>query len=371
MKGEKLSTAVGKGAKTAALGYGIGKIADMVKDFMPSAAQPQVSSGDPDGGSVGYVPPETIDGGLWDGVTKEIKDNILTKYPESQGYTFKNDGFNLWVYDAQGGKEAMISYDAMYDHARQMARGQVADSVILTTAQVNQLFEHIQNEGIGDWVKGKWDAAKQGVAQVGKNLTTKYTADKMLSAWKKAGAPEDTGAIVNVLTQMGVPKDMIQRGFDAAGKSQDYEAGVTGNEKGFDDAQAELGQAAQALKFGKVPSDAELTKMLAKAKEPNAPENYREVVRQLLARRKELMAKKAEKDRVSQAKQAQKDRIAQANQAQKQTQQQPQQSKQGGLAINNPSLNPRAGNNQQGTVTRSGGVTTNRANPNNPNLQHQ
>jgi len=61
------------------------------------------------------------------------------------------------------------------------------------------------SQGIGN-VAG---AAMQKAQTVGKNLTTKVTADKLMSAWKKAGSPTDSEAIASVLSKTGVDSGVI------------------------------------------------------------------------------------------------------------------------------------------------------------------
>jgi hypothetical protein len=52
-------------------------------------------------------------------------------------------------------------------------------------------------------------AVAQKAQQVGHNLTTKTTADKLQSAWKAAGSPTDSEAIVDLLTAQGIDKSVI------------------------------------------------------------------------------------------------------------------------------------------------------------------
>ena len=61
--------------------------------------------------------------------------------------------------------------------------------------------------------EGVWDTIKQKAATVGKNLTTKITADKLQSAWKKAGSPTDSDAVANILKQAGVDDAVINKVF--------------------------------------------------------------------------------------------------------------------------------------------------------------
>jgi hypothetical protein len=97
-------------------------------------------------------------------------------------------------------------------------------------------FNSIQIETIIEWcdltpavmlTEGPLDAIKKGAAaaggaikkgaaavgakaaKVGKNMTTKVTADKLNSAWKKAGSPTDSDAIANILRQQGVDDKVL------------------------------------------------------------------------------------------------------------------------------------------------------------------
>ncbi len=91
------------------------------------------------------------------------------------------------------------------------------------------IFKPIQIETIIEWcdetpavvlIEGPLDAIggalKKGAAAigakaktVGKNITTKVTADKLASAWKKAGSPTDSDAIANILRQQGVSDTVL------------------------------------------------------------------------------------------------------------------------------------------------------------------
>ena len=62
-------------------------------------------------------------------------------------------------------------------------------------------------EGPMDWIKDKAGQAAGAVAgkakQIGKNLTTKVTADKLNSAWQKAGSPMDSEELKQFLLSYG------------------------------------------------------------------------------------------------------------------------------------------------------------------------
>jgi hypothetical protein len=51
-----------------------------------------------------------------------------------------------------------------------------------------------------DWLKTK-----------AKNLTTKVTADKLNSAWKKAGSPTDSEELKKFLTDQGVAAEVVDK----------------------------------------------------------------------------------------------------------------------------------------------------------------
>ena len=82
------------------------------------------------------------------------------------------------------------------------------------------------NEGPFDAIKGAASkvggALKTGAKAVGgaisgaaKQVTTKVTAEKLTSAWKKAGSPSDSAEVYNVIKGLGVADDVIKGTFDA------------------------------------------------------------------------------------------------------------------------------------------------------------
>ena len=88
----------------------------------------------------------------------------------------------------------------------------------LSEGQVYLVFDRVVklNEGpIWDKVKGAAGKAVGAVAQkagqIGTNLTTKVTADKLNSAWKKAGSPMDSEEVAKILTAAGVGDDVVKQ----------------------------------------------------------------------------------------------------------------------------------------------------------------
>jgi hypothetical protein len=93
----------------------------------------------------------------------------------------------------------------------------------LTETQIKRVFQvagHMQdqlNEGMWDNVKNtakglanKAAGAVVNKAQtIGTNLTTKVTADKLMTAWKKAGSPLDSEQVKAIMKQSGVADNII------------------------------------------------------------------------------------------------------------------------------------------------------------------
>ena len=61
----------------------------------------------------------------------------------------------------------------------------------------------------GKWAKDKVAGGVAGVKQGMKDVGNKVTANKLNKAWKKAGSPMDTGAVVNILADAGLSNDDI------------------------------------------------------------------------------------------------------------------------------------------------------------------
>jgi len=82
------------------------------------------------------------------------------------------------------------------------------------------------NEGPLDALKGAagkvGGALKTGAKAVGgaisgaaKQVTTKVTAEKLMTAWKKAGSPTDSAEVYNVIKGLGVADDVIKGTYDS------------------------------------------------------------------------------------------------------------------------------------------------------------
>jgi hypothetical protein len=94
-----------------------------------------------------------------------------------------------------------------------------------TAARIQQL-----HEGVWDRVKGAAGKAASAVANkaqtVGTNLTTKVTADKLMSAWKRAGSPTDSDAVAAIMKQAGVDDAIIASSMKAVSGQQSKTGGA-------------------------------------------------------------------------------------------------------------------------------------------------
>ena len=147
-------------------------------------------------------------------------------------------------------KEYIDAQSTVRHWALKESLGRPRGGVRLTEAGVNRVFALVEaqalNEGIMDTLKGaagkvtgaiKGAAGKAGaaIAQTGKNLTTKFTADKLKQAWEAEGGNTDSEAIKIFLKQQGVDSSVIDSSMKAIGApaaGADAAAGGTDAAKG-------------------------------------------------------------------------------------------------------------------------------------------
>ena len=99
----------------------------------------------------------------------------------------------------------------------------------LTESQIRVLFHQVaflsESEQLDEislgaiTTKAKQIAAKgmQKAADVGKNMTTRVTAQKLQKAWEKAGKPEDSAEIAKILSKNKVSQEVSTKAFTDAG----------------------------------------------------------------------------------------------------------------------------------------------------------
>ncbi len=273
LQGEKLSTAVGKSIKTAAYGaiagWALRGIGDWLEGLradavpyerVPGLTQvnvgltrtltaPGFSSTETLGSMI--VPQERaqefIDlvnqarGGdtsafreLWNFTkTFNVRDalaDINATQAAVKAVAIANDQFlkNLTMANdaiaaiAQGTVSGKMSPNDIKVDGKELKPETKAESKKFTALQIETLIEWC-DETPSTLTEGPLDALKKGaaavggalkkgaakVAQVGKNLTTKVTADKLNKAWTAAGKPDDSDAIADILRKAGVSDDVL------------------------------------------------------------------------------------------------------------------------------------------------------------------
>jgi len=278
LKGEKLSTAIGKGVKTAVLGFITGAVAEKLGDWMSGLRADAVDFNDGltkvsfSGQSVQSGPgwewtrtfsrngftvlpddKETIirlidevntgTPGAFDKLfnfareinTEDYKDAMAAISAGAKEHAVQNDA--LWQ-SLQAGKEALQAAsqgavaaagvasdgqkkttptEALKYNLRPLTEAQCA----LLFSKIAQLNHDMITEGViweqGNEPEGKKPSFMQKVmgkaSEIGKNLTTKTTASKLMSAWKKAGSPADSDSIAEFLKQQGVNDQVVAQTF--------------------------------------------------------------------------------------------------------------------------------------------------------------
>jgi hypothetical protein len=270
LKGEKLSTAVGSGMKAAAYGWLAGKSFEIIGDAIKGGIDLAASAFDP---NVKFLDMSYIGSNMDNSVFKNLKlygrEEDLNKiqgvfdqaskswrsgdYGQAESLfnqaSTMADKLNSMEYIGKlvpeidrvdailaAGKNAGTLFKGLGAAAQGAATGATGvpkkgapakesyyiQARSLSEGQVYMLFNRIEqlNEGpIWDKVKagaGKLAAAAgQKISTVGTNLTTKITADKLNSAWTKAGSPTDSEALAKFLKSQGVDDAVISQTFKA------------------------------------------------------------------------------------------------------------------------------------------------------------
>jgi len=264
LQGADLSTAAGKAVKTGALGALVSLGVEGLGDAIEGAANVAKDTLNPAYIRASWDYMETVNGvpGDWadaylvgypDDVApaREAWNNAIEALKADDYATFEQEWkvledtvekFNSEEYQAslEGTDEAraewaegIAAFSKMADGVQAAAQGaaQASDDKKESTQ-----FKPIQIETIIEWcdqspavmlTEGPMDAIKKAgsavggalkkgaaavgakAAKVGKNMTTKITADKLNSAWKKAGSPTDSDEIAKILRQQGVSDKVL------------------------------------------------------------------------------------------------------------------------------------------------------------------
>jgi hypothetical protein len=285
LKGEKLSTAIGKGAKAAAFGWLTGKAVDFIGHALsdPMMAQAkELGRGivkanyratiDEIGGEFGDRIGSFATGELYGKAADvaDIKDvwkagvdawksgdymradSMFKSAGDMTAALAKPEYLNAvadTVDKAQLMKSGAEEMSRFFGKMATVAQGAATaatgntkdkkESVYLQTrplseGQVYVLFNRVEqlNEGPMDWIKDKAGKAADWVGKKATNLTTVVTADKLNSAWEKAGSPTDSAELSKFLAGQGVSDQIIKQTFqsmkiDAGAQADDPKKAAT------------------------------------------------------------------------------------------------------------------------------------------------
>ena len=258
IKGEKLSTAIGKGLKAAAVGWLAGKSMEAVGKMVATVAeyfdpqplqgfaqfyQENIGNGLPnifrDAHIVGTKDQLSQFNQMWGSAAEQWRSgnfeaayeafgNAQTFATEITNATYQvmgedpgakirqlNDLFTGLAAAAQGAATGAAGYDKQGKPVEAAKESYYVQTRPLSEGQVYMIFNRVVtqqlNEGpIWDKVKGVAGKGIDKLKTVGKNLTTSVTADKLNSAWKKAGSPTDSEEVAKILTTAGVSDDIVK-----------------------------------------------------------------------------------------------------------------------------------------------------------------
>jgi len=265
LQGKDIRSAIYQGAKTGALAYGASKLGDLIKGKpegeLPGANVSKLPANvPPDDFNNTYVkglmklkgldPSDPDDQKIWTGWMNQGRDlstitNVGGNNPSGAAQAAfggnPNDIMTPWGTMSD---EALLkqSYDSAVQEfikkyaqdpnnpsaqivkmAKDAAKAKVYGKTMgesLSEATIKILFSKISlehskrvDEGIMDTLKGAAGKAMDYAKTKGHNLTTKVTADKLNTAWEKAGKPTDSDKIAEILKSSGVPENVVKDVF--------------------------------------------------------------------------------------------------------------------------------------------------------------
>ena len=266
LKGEKLSTAIGKGAKAAAFGWLTGKAVDFIGSALTDPMMAQAKDMGNDivtanynrtideiGGEFGNRFGTFSSGELF-GRAADVKDvtdvygagvdawkagdylRADSMFKSAADMTAKLSNLeylNNIAADLDKAQMMQASAEEMQKFFGAMSKvaqgaGTAAtgnskkESVYrqtrpLSEGQVYLVFNRIErlDEGPMDWIKDKAGKAADWVGKKATNLTTVVTADKLNSAWQDAGSPTDSEELKQFLTGQGVKADIVDSVYNS------------------------------------------------------------------------------------------------------------------------------------------------------------
>lgn len=252
LKGEKLSTAIGKGIKTAALGYLSGKAFEVIGDWVADMRADSIPFGPKDAGleqvnygatrtltAPGLSSKETIQGfnvaafpqeaegiknamtmikngeaGGFDALQKiareigspEYKAAIKDIMAGARATQLNNDSLMQWINGVSKVGQALSQGAVAGAGAAEKKESYYVQTRPLSEGQVYMIMNRVLAEA------GFMDKLKAGAAWAGKQATEKVTSAKLLTAWKLEGSPTDSEELKKFLLNYGgIDADTIDK----------------------------------------------------------------------------------------------------------------------------------------------------------------
>jgi hypothetical protein len=245
LQGEKFSSAAYSGAKTGAMAYAAGQVGQAVKgapqggDAGASAAQAGVAAVRQQASNEAFkaVQQAISNGTTGQGDLASVAQSVLEKYSTLQG-----GPLSVQTAETLAQKIAMQA----------MVRGEsvLSKAPALNESQIKTVFKLIAvRESKKQLKEAGWDQIKQKASTIGHNLTTKVTADKLASAWKKAGSPTDSDELAKFLAGQGVDTTVAQSAIQTVSGTQPQDAATAASAPNQQDAEAPQKQSAGSSVF--------------------------------------------------------------------------------------------------------------------------
>ena len=229
LQGEKFSSAAYSGAKTGATAYGASKLGDLIKGKPDAVPDAGAAKGAADAGGTAYK--------IMKNAEQSARDRIMGAIDAGNidpGDTMKMRELAEKVVDQVGGSLSPTMHKIAVERSVMSTLKSIADmnggtmtsvggkmvtqsiersGTRLSEGQVYMVINRVcarqLDEGVWDSIKGAAGKAVDWAKTKGKNLTTTITADKLNSAWQKAGAPTDSEELKQFLTTQGVETGVI------------------------------------------------------------------------------------------------------------------------------------------------------------------
>jgi hypothetical protein len=271
IKGEKLSTAMGKGIKTAALGFITGKAFEMLGNWIAGFREQAIPFGPAEAGleEISWQASKTMSapGMEWTRTTQGF--NALVRPEEAEAirqavagiksgdtgafdtllriardvntedYKKAMDGMVQGAWQAAKDNDSILQFiNGTKEGLQAGAQGAVAAAGTaadgkkkqesyyiqqrpLSEGQVYILFDRIEDysridlisEGPMDALKKAGGAVAKGASWVGKQATEKITSAKLMASWKLAGSPTDSVELAKFLKDEGVEDSVIDASY--------------------------------------------------------------------------------------------------------------------------------------------------------------